>query len=200
MSDIPDARSFAPTHQLGHGTIYTPSTLGEGSPDDTNSDDSDPHRKRIDRERAELIRSVAAADFSTLKSRVAAILNLYPSARDSDIVLTLKYWSTFQPDLYNPAGIAPTDLFKLERETHIVRARALIQNDYGLFVASETVKGHRRKNEQTIKGEILEQQPERSVLRVYADETGKTGKFVMVATVWVLSGFAEFKIWQKIDA
>jgi len=180
--------------------IDATSIQGQAPPDDTKSDDSDLRQKRIERERAELISSVAAADFSTLKSRVAAILNLYPSARDSDIVLTLKYWSTFQPELYNPAGIAPADLFKLERETHIVRARAMIQNDYGLFVANETVKGHRRKNEQTIKGEILEQSFERSVLRVYADETGKTGKFVMVATVWVLSGFAAFQIWQKIDA
>lgn len=157
-------------------------------------------RQRIERERAELIKSVAAEDFSTLKSRVAAILNLYPAARDSDIVLTIKYWSTFQPDLYNPAGIAPADLFRLERETHIVRARAMIQNDYGLFVASETVKGHRRKNEVTIKAEILEQPAERSVLRVYADETGKNQQFVLVASIWVLSGYAAFQIAQRLEA
>lgn len=160
----------------------------------------DKKRQRLDRERVELIKSVAAEDFSTLKSRVAAILNLYPTARDSDIVLTIKYWSTFQPDLYNPAGIAPSDLFRLERETHIVRARAMIQNDYGLFVASEAVKGHRRKNEVSIKAEILEQPAERSVLRVYADETGKNQQFVLVASIWVLSGYAAFQIAQRLEA
>lgn len=163
-------------------------------------DPSEARRKKVARDRVELIKSVAAEDFSTLKSRVAAILNLYPAARDSDIVLTRQYWSMFQPDLYNPAGIAPRDLFKLERESHIVRARAMIQNDYGLFVASEAIKGHRRENEKTIKGEILGEPSERSVMRVYADETGKTGQFVMVAAVWVLSGMATFRLTRKIDA
>lgn len=158
------------------------------------------HMEKLARERAELVKSVAAEDFSTLKFRVAAVLNLYPSARDSDIVLTLRYWAMFQPDLYNSAGIAPRDLFKLERESHIVRARAMIQNDYGLFVASEVIRGHRRENERAIKGEILAEPSERPVMRVYADETGKNGQFVMVAAVWVLSGLATFKLSRKIDA
>lgn len=162
-------------------------------------DSDDRRRQKIARERAELVKSVAAEDFSTLKSRVAAILNIYPAARDSDIVLTLQYWSMFQPDLYNPAGIIPRDLFKLERESHIVRARAMIQNDYGLFVASEAVKGHRRENEKSVRGEILAEPAERPVIRVYADETGKNGQFVMVAAVWVLSGISTFRLSRKID-
>jgi len=177
-----------------------PTDPDDNAANENSSYPADKKKQRIERERAELIRSVAAEDFTTLKSRVAAILNLYPNARDSDIVLTIKYWSTFQSDLYNSTGIAPADLFKLERETHIVRARAMIQNDYGLFLASETIKGHRRKNEVTIKAEILEQPAERSVLRVYADETGKTGQFVMVASVWILSGFAAFQIAQRLEA
>lgn len=156
-------------------------------------------RIRIEREKAELLKSLAADDFSTLKNRVAAVLNISPSARDSDIALCLRYWEMFQPDLYNEKAIAPADLFKLERLHYIVRARAMIQNEYGLFVANEVVRKHRKKNEQTVKAEILAEQPDRSVIKVFADETGKTGKHVMVAAVWVLSGFARFKITRAID-
>ena len=161
---------------------------------------SEKRRLRIERERADLLKSLAADDFSTLKNRVATVLNLVPSARDSDIVLCLKYWAMFQPDLYNPQAIAPSDLFKLERLHYIVRARAMIQNDYGLFVASNAIKNHRKRNEQSVKAEILADQPERSVMKVYADETGKNGKFVMVPAVWVLSGAGRFKLTAAIEA
>lgn len=155
---------------------------------------------KIAREKEALLKSLKAEDFSTLKTRVAAVLNLYPSARDSDIVLCLKYWAMFQSDIYHPDAIAPADLFRLERLHYIVRARAMIQNDYGLFVASEAIKHHRKQNEQTVKAEILAEQPERSVVKVYADETGKNGKYVMVAAVWVLSGIGTFKVSTAIDA
>lgn len=163
------------------------------------SDKSIARRLRAEREKAELLKNLKAEDFSTLKTRVAAVLNLYPSARDSDIVLCLRYWETFQPDIYDPKAIAPSDLFKLERLHYIVRARAMIQNEYGLFVASEKVKHHRKKNEQTVKAEILADQPGRSVVRVYADETGKNGKFAMVAAVWALSGIGSFKVRSAIE-
>lgn len=163
------------------------------------SEKSISRKLRAEREKAELLKNLKAEDFSTLKTRVAAILNLYPSARDSDIVLCLRYWETFQPDLYNPKAIAPSDLFKLERLHYLVRARAMIQNEYGLFVASEKVKRHRKQNEETVKAEILAEQPSRSVVRVYADETGKTGKIVMVAAVWALSGIGSFKVRSAIE-
>lgn len=155
---------------------------------------------RIARERLELLASVKASDLSTLKTRVAGVLNLFPATRDSDIALSIRYWEMFQPDLFGAGIIKVADLFKLERETHLVRVRALIQNDYGLFVASEAVRGHRRQNEVTIKAEVLSEPAERPVLRVFADETGKNGRFVMVAAVWVLSGIAVFKISQAIAA
>jgi hypothetical protein len=163
------------------------------------SEKSIARRLRAEREKAELLKNLKAEDFSTLKARVAAVLNLYPAARDSDIVLCLRYWETFQPDIYDEKAIAPSDLFKLERLHYIVRARAMIQNEYGLFVASEKVRGHRKKNEETVKAEILAEEPGRSVVRVYADETGKNGKFVMVAAVWALSGRGSFKVRSAIE-
>lgn len=155
---------------------------------------------RIARDRAALLQSLRAHDFSSLKNRVAAILNLFPKARDSDVTLTLKYWESFQPEIYRPDAIAPSDLFRLERFHLIVRARALIQNEYGLFVASENTKRYRKKNEKTIKAEVLADPAERSVFAVFADETGKTAQYAIVAAVWVLSGYEVFRVTRAIEA
>lgn len=59
--------------------------------------------EKIEKEKKELLSSVAAADFSSLKPRVAYVLNLYPHTRNSDISLSLKYWEIFQPDLIKKA-------------------------------------------------------------------------------------------------
>ena len=107
--------------------------------------------QRIEREKQELLASLAGADFSTQRARVAMVLNLFPHTRNSDVSLALKYWEMFQPDVYNRHGILPTDLFKLERQTTITRARAKIQNEYGLFQADSDVQRRRRGLEDEIK-------------------------------------------------
>ncbi len=154
---------------------------------------------RIEKEKKELLASLAGGNFSTQKAKVAAILNLFPDSRNSDIKLALKYWETFQPDIYNPSGILPKDLFKLERLHYIVRARAKIQNEYGLFQADEKIKHHRKKQEEVMHESVLEDVAPKRVIHVFADETGKTHDFVIVAAVWVLSGRAVFKVTQAIN-
>jgi len=159
----------------------------------------DPKRlARIEKEKRELLASLAGGDFSTQKTKVAAILNLYPESRNSDITLALTYWETFQPDIYNKSGILPKDLFKLERLHYIVRARAKIQNEYGLFQADARVKRHRKKNEEVMYDAVLEDASPRKVIHVFADETGKTHDFVIVSAVWVLTGRAVFTVTQAI--
>lgn len=155
--------------------------------------------QKIEKEKRELLASLAAADFTTLKARVASILNLYPATRNSDVSLALQYWATFQPDLYKEAGILPKDLFKLERLHYLVRARAKIQNEYGLFQADDKVKRHRRKLEEKMEAEVIQDAAQRKVVHVYADETGKTQKYVLVASVWVLAGRAVFSVTQAIN-
>lgn len=49
---------------------------------------------KLEKEKKELLASLAGGDFSTLKTKVAYILNLYPQARNSDITLSIKYWET----------------------------------------------------------------------------------------------------------
>lgn len=160
----------------------------------------DPKRlARIEKEKRELLASLAGGDFSTQKTKVAAILNLYPESRNSDVTLALKYWETFQPGIYNKHGILPKDLFKLERFHYIVRARAKIQNEYGLFQADARVKHHRKKNEEVMYDAVLEDAAPRKVIHIYADETGKTHDFAIVAAVWVLTGRAVFTVTQAIS-
>src|SRR5260370_26520158 len=77
--------------------------------------------KKREKEKIKLVQAVTSGDFSTLTSKVAGILNIYPQARNSDIILSLKLWETFQPEIYNEQGIKPVDLFKLERMTYITR-------------------------------------------------------------------------------
>jgi len=160
-----------------------------------------PHRRppedkhvRLEREKQALLSSLAGCDFTTTRTRVAAVLNMYPDSRNSDVSLALKFWETFQPDIYNPGGIRPRDLFRLERFHLIVRARAKIQNEYGLYQADEQVRRHRKQREEDIQEAVIQDTAPRRTVHVFADETGKTQKYVLVAAVWLLSGLAVFKL------
>lgn len=154
---------------------------------------------KLEKEKKELLTSLAGGDFSTLKTKVAYILNLYPQARNSDITLSIKYWETFQPEVYNESGILPKDLFKLERLHYIVRARAKIQNEYGLFTSDSPVKKFRKKREEEMQDEVLKDASPRKVVTVFADETGKNQNYVIVASVWVLTGRAVYTISKNIS-
>lgn len=157
-------------------------------------------KKRIDRDK--LLDSIAAGDFKTLLPKVAHILNCYPDTRNSDIKLALTFWQFFQPELYNPAGIIPKDLFKLERQMNLTRARAKIQNDFKLFLADAEVRLHRRKNEEQMEQSVLDAKPEVSSIRIFSDETGKNGNaetYLIVASVWVLTGLAVYEVTSAVN-
>jgi hypothetical protein len=167
-----------------------------------NSEEEIDHKKlaKVEREKKDLLSSLAGADFSKQKTKVAYILNLYPEARNSDITLTLKYWETFQATIYNSNGILPKDLFRLERMHYLVRARAKIQNEYNLFNANSDIKRFRRKHEETMNEAVLTDASPRQLVHVYADETGKTQTYVVVSSVWVLTGRAVFTVSQAISS
>ncbi|WP_160809738.1 DUF3800 domain-containing protein [Nitrosomonas sp. HPC101] len=156
--------------------------------------------EKLDREKKVLLASLAGGEFSGQITKVAYILNLYPESRNSDITLTLKYWETFQSDIYNPQGILPKDLFRLERMHYIVRARAKIQNEYNLFTSNTDVKRFRKKNEEKMNEAVLEDAKPRRLVHVYADETGKTQNYIAVSSVWVLTGRAVFTVSQAISS
>lgn len=155
-------------------------------------------KRAIARER--LLESVAAADFSTLISKVGYMLNLYPDTRNSDVQLALQYWGTFQPDLFNEFGILPRNLFKLERMTFLTRARAKIQNEYGLFLANDNVRRGRRSNEERMQDAVIEAVAPRPTVSIFADETGKNAKWLIIAAVWVLDPRSVYDLTNKIKA
>lgn len=155
---------------------------------------------RIEKEKQGLLDSLASGDFSTMKAKVAGVLNLYPSTRNSDVALAIKYWELFQPDIFNATAIHPRDLFKLERFHLIVRARAKIQNQYQLFLADEGVRHHRKHREEDMREAVMEDSHPRPLIRVFSDETGKNDSYVIVAAVWALTGRAEFSVSQAIDS
>ncbi|MPS82399.1 MAG: DUF3800 domain-containing protein [Achromobacter sp.] len=155
---------------------------------------------KIDAERAALVTSVAAADFSTLTNRVGYMLNLYPDTRNSDVTLALQYWETFQPELFSDTGILPKNLFKLERQTHLTRVRAKIQNEYGLFLAGEGIRRGRRVREEEMQEAVVTHASPLPKVSVFADETGKTATWIIVAAVWVLDPRSVWTLTKKIEA
>lgn len=163
-------------------------------------EEADPATKalRLNKERAELVAALDSADFTTMKTRVAAILNLHRESRNSDVTLALKYWEIFQPEIYNAAGIHPRDLFKLERFHLIVRVRAKIQNEYGLFPADEGIRRHRRTREENMQDAVIQDNAPRRLINIFSDETGKTDRYVIVAAVWVLDSHAVFSLTRAV--
>jgi hypothetical protein len=155
---------------------------------------------KLEKEKQKLLTAIAGGDFSTMRAKVAGVLNIYPHTRNSDIALTLKYWEMFQPDIYNANNLQPRDLFKLERLHYLVRARAKIQNEYGLFQADEKIQGHRKAREEEMHEAVLQDVNPRRVISIFADETGKNDEFVIVAAIWVLSGRSTFTITTAIQA
>lgn len=153
---------------------------------------------KVQKEKAALQKSLAAGDFSTTRTRVAFILNLYKDTRNSDVTLAIRYWEQFQPELYSVHGILPQNLFKLERFHLIVRARAKIQNEYGLYLAEEAIRHHRRRNEEAMEADVIADAASRGVIQVFSDETGKTQRHVTVAAIWVLAGRAVYDVTRAV--
>jgi hypothetical protein len=155
--------------------------------------------ERIAKERALLVEKVANADYDTLTARVAWLLNHSVAARDSDIALQIKYWQAFEPQLLSGRSVALDDLYKLTRLTSLSRARAKIQNEYQLFLASEEVRQKRGVLEGEERDRQREDRPDYPTYTVYADESGKTGDHLIVGSMWVLGGLNVHDLGSEIQ-
>lgn len=136
--------------------------------------------------RQAILDAVSGARLDSVQNRVAWILSRDPKARDSDVHLQLAYWETFNSDVYRGGPIAPELLYVLPRLNSLTRARAKIQNSYGLFLASPQIQAERRKLSEAQREQIAAQRPDAPVLTVAADETGKDGRYLIVGSVWML--------------
>lgn len=69
--------------------------------------------------------------------------------------------------------------------TAITRARAKIQNEYKLFHANDEVRRFRRNQEEYEREAQLATRPSVPTISIYCDESGKTGSYPMVGSMWV---------------
>lgn len=155
--------------------------------DEVSDDEEIDQEKEVERKRKAdaLWRAVQMGENKHLTTRVANILNRYPETRNSDITLQIKYWQVYNGLISNFVDL--TKLYTMERLTSISRARAKIQNEYKLFVADKEVRRRRRTLEEEEKEAQLLDKPSYGIINVFADETGKTEKFVIVAGIWSLN-------------
>jgi len=155
-------------------------------------------RTKIEMEKKELEEAISAGNYRTKKDKVAAILNLFPTTRNSDVALTIKYWEMFQDNIYTGDNIDPIKLFELERLTTVARLRAKIQNEYGLYLAEEHIRKRRRKLEESVRDVMTCDNPSLPIVNIYADETGKTTDIVIIGSIWFIEGISTFKLFKKV--
>jgi hypothetical protein len=156
-------------------------------------------RLAVEAERQAILASIAAARPTTVTERVAWVLNNYPDTRNSDVGLMLQYWTLFTS--YPGGSISPDDLFKLPRLTSLSRARARVQNTLKLFLADPEVRKHRGTlSEEEREQAVLAKSVSAPVYAVYADESGKTQKNLLVGSLWLLQGPEAYPISRKLSA
>jgi hypothetical protein len=134
-----------------------------------------------------LLSQILAGESRNMTQKVAHILNQFPKARDSDKTLTIKLLQTFYPDYVKDGKICLEDLYTLPKFYDMQRARAKIQNEYGLFQASPAIKEFRRKHQLSEAEKYSSDQPDFSPVFILADESGKTGKFLILGSLWTYS-------------
>jgi hypothetical protein len=167
--------------------------------DNNGSADSEEQQEREREERrVRLLDVVASSTPETLEHRVAWILNNYPETRDSDVALQLRYWETFHYGEYNPTAITPEDLYQLPRLTSLTRARARIQNQLRLFLATEEVRRRRGTLEEEERETAVKRSKAYPVYAVYIDESGKTQSNLLMGSMWVLHGPETWRIASRL--
>ena len=150
-------------------------------------------------EKIRILSAVASNAPERVVDRVAWILNHFPEARDSDIKCQTIYWKTFQADLYSGGDIRISSYPELQRFNSISRSRATVQNVLGLFIASPEVRRYRGKLEEEEKQKALEVRPSHPVYCIYGDESGKTSRYLLTGSIWVLRGYDTMQITYAIN-
>lgn len=156
-------------------------------------------KRKLQEEAEDLLQRVTTSNLSTLLEKVGWILNHYPQTRDSDVRLQQKYWESFEPDYLEGQSISFEDLFKATRLTSITRARAKIQNEYNLFLASNEVRKRRGKLEEEQREWAVESKPDFPVYTVFIDESGKTAKYLIVGSLWILDHMSNLSIFADVN-
>jgi hypothetical protein len=156
----------------------------EGSHDNAQEESERTKKERaqgIEREKEDLLARVGASNLSTMRHRVAWLMNHFPKTRNSDIALQIKYWEAF--DNFKGTHVPVEYLSRLTRLTSLARERARIQNQYRLFLADEAVQQKRGTLEEEEREKAIET-PDYPIYAVYLDESGKTSENLIIGSLW----------------
>ena len=171
---------------------------GEQAPDPTPEEIAaaklEQHRNRL------LQASESFGTLDTIQERVAWILNHYPETRDSDRPLWFRYWSVFESDHWDGRSVTLTEAQELTHPGSLTRARALIQNRFRLFLASDEVRARRGTLADEERDRARAQAAPTPLLSVFADESGKGAERLIVGSVWFLHAPEIIKMMRDIEA
>ena len=162
--------------------------MSEKQDQETEQQTKGERKQQIEREKEDIMARVGSSEISTLRHRVAWLMNRFPSTRNSDVALQIKYWETF--DNHRGSHVALNDLYGLTRLTSITRERARIQNQYRLFLADPAIQERRGTLEESEREKAIET-PDYPVYTVFLDESGKTSPYLIVGSLWFLSSGTE---------
>jgi hypothetical protein len=150
--------------------------------------------QKLEREKTELLSKISENSLTDIKAKVAFILNHYPNTRNDDLALAIQFWKIFNRDIIGESHvIAIKDIYKLNRINSIIRARAKIQNTYGLFLASEKIRRRRAELDDEERERQVEDQPDNPLISIFCDESGKTDEHLIVGSVWINDAYAVYK-------
>ncbi len=85
---------------------------------------------------------------SKLIRQIVHVLENFPTTRDNDKSLMTMFYQTFFPEEFSGGWLKPDALLRMTSADDIVRLRAIIQNEKGLYLPkSAEVRKRRRQNE-----------------------------------------------------
>lgn len=155
--------------------------------------------QKLERERTQLLSRLNDHNLDDVRTKVAFILNHYPATRDSDTALTINYWKVFHSELVGSNSVALDDLYNLTKFNTISRARAKIQNEYGLYQASTPVQERRVELESEERESQIARKPVDSAISIFCDESGKNKKYNLVGSLWINDGYRLFQVYKDLS-
>lgn len=156
-------------------------------------------KERLERERTTLLSHLTELKLEDVRTKVAFILNQYPTTRDSDTALTIKYWEVFHDDLIGKSSVSFENLYILPKFNSISRVRAKIQNEYRLYQASVPVAERRAELNSEQRESQVEDKPKESVVSIFCDESGKSQRYNVVGSLWINDGYRMFQVFKELS-
>lgn len=208
--DLPQAAAVNPVRDEPHRVAASPGGAATADPTaparaSARESEGEPARPRLTREERlaleheRLLAAVASGKTVRLQERVAWILHRQPHTRNSDAALQLAYWQEYETEIYEEFKADPERNYKkLTRLTSIARARAKIQNQHHLFLASPEVRKRRGQLSEEERERHATEIPPSPLITVFADESGKTDQNLVVGSVWLIDARDTFHIAGRV--